>query len=271
MPMIEPQDQSLKALTGLHLWHAPLSSCSQRVRITLAEAGKGFESHLVNLEKGEHATSAYQAIHPKGVVPALVDNGDLIIESIDIIRHVAARNAPGLLDHAGEELLARADAAQSDLKLLTFEFLFRGGPAKPEDEVQTFQANHKNDYLRQFHRDFAAGFAPDRIARAAESTMDGFRHLDTLLADGRVHLCGDEFTLADIAWMPNVHRFALMGWPFERTPHLARWFAHVSQRRSYQTALVDWQPDEVTGAFARYTESRRKEGTDITVFLRDDL
>ncbi|MFT6272695.1 MAG: glutathione S-transferase [Dinoroseobacter sp.] len=32
---IEPIDQSLKTLTGLHLWHAPMSSCSQRVRLGL--------------------------------------------------------------------------------------------------------------------------------------------------------------------------------------------------------------------------------------------
>lgn len=267
MPKIEPKDQSLKSLTGLHLWHAPLSSCSQRVRITLAEAGKGYESHLVNLEKGEHATEAYQAIHPKGVVPALIDDGDLHIESIDIIRHVAARVAPELLSQEGEELLALADASQTDLKLLTFEFLFRGGPPKSDAEAQAFQSNHKNDYLRQFYRDFAAGFEPARVARAVETTMTGFRRLDRVLSDGRSYLCGQEFTLADIAWMPNVHRFALMEWPFDRTPHLARWFAHVSQRPSYQTALVDWQAEEVAGEFTRYTETRRREGTDVAAHL----
>lgn len=268
MPKIEPKDQSLRSLGGLHLWHAPLSSCSQRVRITLAEAGKVYESHVVNLEKGEHATEAYQAIHPKGVVPALVDEGELYIESIDIIRHVAKRVAPELLSQEGEELLALADASQTDLKLLTFEFLFRGGPPKSDTDAQAFQANHHNDYLRQFYRDFAAGFDPDRVARAADNTMDGFRRLDHALSDGRTYLCGEEFTLADIAWMPNVHRFGLMGWPFDRTPNLARWFTHVSQRPSYQSALVDWQPEEVAGAFARYTETRRREGTDITAFLR---
>lgn len=268
MPKIEPKDLSLKALTGLHLWHAPLSSCSQRVRITLAEAGEQFESHLVDLEKGEHASEAYQAIHPKGVVPALVDDGDLIIESIDIIRHIAAHRAPELLTEDGEELLDLADVAQTDLKLLTFEFLFRGGPPQSEAEAQAFQASHKNDYLRQFYRDFATGFAPERIAKAVENTMDGFRHLDAVLADGRSYLCGEAFTLADIAWMPNVHRFSLMGWPFNRTPHLARWFQHVSQRPSYQSALVDWQPERVAGAFARYTETRCQDGTDVVAYLR---
>ena len=113
MPEIEPQNQSLKALTGLHLWHAPMSSCSQRVRIVMAETGQNFESHEVNLERGEHASEAYQAIHPKGVVPALVDNGHLIIESIDIIQHVAGKDSP-LMKAASHEILARADAAQAD-------------------------------------------------------------------------------------------------------------------------------------------------------------
>lgn len=266
MAIIETSNQSLTALRGLHLWHAPLSSCSQRVRITLAEADKGFESHLVDLEKGEHASAAYQAIHPKGVVPALVDDGVLHIESIDIIRHISARTAPELLPPEGEDLLALADASQLDLKLLTFEFLFRGGPAKSDAEAQAFQTNHHNAFLRQFYRDFAAGFDRDRVDRAVTATMEGFQRLDQTLSDGRTYLCGDAFTLADIAWMPNVHRFDLMGWPFDRTPHVARWFAHVSQRPSYQVALVDWEPGEVATAFAAYTAQRQAEGTDITTF-----
>ena len=49
MPRIEPQDTLLKDLSGLHLWHAPMSSCSQRVRIVMAETGQAFESHLIHL------------------------------------------------------------------------------------------------------------------------------------------------------------------------------------------------------------------------------
>lgn len=128
MPEIEPKDPSLKSLEGLHLWHAPMSSCSQRVRIVLAELDKPFVSHVVNLEKDEHATPEYQAIHPKGLVPALVEEGHLYIESIDIIQQMAGTNNP-LAKAASPELLEMADEAQLDLKLLTFEFLFRSGPA----------------------------------------------------------------------------------------------------------------------------------------------
>ena len=102
----------LKSLEGLHLWHAPMSSCSQRVRIALAETGRAYESHVINLEKDEHATPEYQAIHPKGLVPALVDNGHLFIESIDIIRHIAADTAE-LASAASTELLEMATRRSS--------------------------------------------------------------------------------------------------------------------------------------------------------------
>jgi len=274
MPQIEPRDKSLKNLKGLHLWHAPLSSCSQRVRLVLAERGLAFQSHVVNLEAGEHASAAYQAIHPKGVVPALVQDGRLFIESIDIIRHLASDDrdlskgahdlvhlADGALD-----LLYLADGAQADLKLLTFEFLFQGMPPPTEDQAKAFQNAHRNAWLKQFHLDFQAGFDRDRIDHAVRRTAAAFSVVDARLADGRRCLSGDALSLDDIAWLPNAHRFSLMGWPMEQTPFLAAWFERMRARQSYPTALTDWQPDEVTEAFARYTAQRRAQGTDIRMF-----
>ncbi len=260
MPEIEPGDATLKTLKGLHLWHAPMSSCSQRVRIVLAETGQEFESHLVNLEADEHATPEYQAIHPNGLVPALVDDGHLFIESVDIIARMGGTALPV---PSSTDLLDRADAAQADLKLLTFEFLFRMGKPKPPEAIAAFQASHKNDALRQFRLDFAAGFDPDRINAAIARTDDGFRHLDQALSDGRAFFDGAEFTVLDVAWMPNVHRFSLMDWPFDRTPHLARWFERVAQRPSYRTALLDWQNENLMGNLAAYTRKRQADGTDI--------
>ena len=265
MPEIEPKDPSLRSLDGLHLWHAPMSSCSQRVRITLAESDKSFSSHVIHLEKDEHASPEYQKIHPKGLVPALVDNGKLFIESIDIIRHIAGHDSP-LSNVRSQKLLDMADEAQLDLKLLTFEFLFRGGPAPSPEEVKVFQKNHKNEWLQQFRVDFAKGFDPERINDAIARTDAGFQYLDATLSDGRAFLEGDEFTLSDIAWMPNVHRFKLMDWPFERTPKLQKWFENISKRESYQEALLKWQPEPAVSSFGAYTLKRQGEGTDIRSF-----
>lgn len=265
MPEIEPGDPSIRALGGLHLWHAPMSSCSQRVRIVLAEMGQSYESHLVALDKDEHASAAYQAIHPGGLVPALSDDGRLFIESIDIIAHLAAHEAD-LAGSGDPTLLQMADEAQADLKLCTHEFLFRSRPQPSAERAEAFQKTHQNATLRQFKRDMANGFAPERLDAAVRRIDTGFRHLDELLSDGRTYLTGEVFTIDDIAWMPNVHRFDLMGWPFGRTPHLSGWFDLVSQRDSYQTALVAWEPEGTAEKFAAYTEKRRAEGTDIRAF-----
>ncbi|WP_305986082.1 glutathione S-transferase family protein [Roseibium sp. MMSF_3544] len=265
MPEIEPRDPSLKDLEGLHLWHAPMSSCSQRVRIVLAETGKDYTSHLVDLAKDEHASPAYQAIHPNGLVPAFVDDGHLFIESVDIIQQIAGP-ASDLAGSASPDLLKLADEAQLDLKLATHEFLFRGVERGSEESFDAFQENHQNEWLKQFRRDFKVGFEKSRVDAAVTRTDDAFRKLDNLLSDGRLFLTGDTFSLADVAWMPNVHRFDLMGWPFERTPHLQSWFERIAARPSYKDALLAWQNEHAAGAFAAYTRERRSEGTDITAF-----
>ena len=232
---------------------------------TLSEVGRPYESHFINLEKDEHATPEYQRIHPNGLVPAIVEDGRLFIESVDTIRHIAGEGSP-LSDVAAKELLGMADAAQLDLKLLTFEFLFRGGPPPPPDAVEAFRNGHQNAWLQQFRVDFANGFDPDRINDAIARTDAGFEHLDVVLSDGRAFLEGAAFTLSDIAWMPNVHRFRLMDWPFARTPHLAAWFKRVSSRPSYREALLDWQPNPAIESFEAYTKKRQADGTDVRSF-----
>ena len=154
MPIIETDNPALKDLQGIHLWHTGLSTCSQRVRIVLSELGQSFESNIVNLHAGENASDWYQAIHPGGVVPALVHDGRVVIESIDIIDYLEQQFGPGKLrpSDPGQlklmfELMKYANEAQGMLKLLTFEFLFRVGKQMSTEEAALFQKNLHNDKL----------------------------------------------------------------------------------------------------------------------------
>ena len=247
MPVIEPGNPGLRNLRGIHLWHAGLSTCSQRARIALAELGLGFESHIVDLHGGENASEAFQQINPKGVVPVMVHDGAVIIESIDIIAYLDQQFGDGKLRPAEQEgdigrLLKRADEAQPMLKVCTFEFLFRAAPPAPPSVLKGFQKTHKNEWLKNFHRDFQAGFERSRVDEAVNYTHAAFKMLDELCSDDREWLAGDEYSLADIAWLPNFHRFDLVGWPFAHYPNLRRWFAAASARDSYRTALEECEP-----------------------------
>lgn len=268
MPIIEPGNPELKKLQGIHLWHVGMSTCSQRVRVTLEELGLDFESHVVNLQKGEHATREYHEINPKGVVPSLIHDGTLIVESVDIIAYLDSTLGGNKLQPKGQEeeiaaLLAHADAAQAPLKVCTFEFLFSGAPPKSDEDHEKFVAGLQDKKLRQFHRDFRAGFDRDRIHAAVNAVDADFQTLEDRLSDGRTWMTGEDFTIADIAWTPNFHRMDLLRWPLDRYPHLQAWFERVSARPSYESALESWEPKPLFDIALPVLDERRANNDGI--------
>ncbi len=274
MPVRIPGKPELRALKGLHLWHTGLSTCSQRCRIVMAELGQDFESHIVNLTEGENATEWYQAIHPGGVAPALGHDGKIIIESIDIISYLEQAFSPGSLQPETpeqvalmKELMALSNTHQYKLKTLTFEFLFRVGKQMTEEQAAFFQKNQRNESLRKFHREYREGsFNKAVIDEAVDFTHDTFIYLNDLLSDGRTYLLGEKFTLADISWMPNFHRFELLGWSFELYPALNEWFKQVSTRASYQKGLKDWEPTEMLEAARPKMAAREAAGDGMMTY-----
>ena len=88
MAVIVPTNKSVESLEGLHLYHGGISNCSMRVRMTLIEKGLEWESHHLDLKKKENITDDYFGINPNGLVPTLVDNGVVHIESNDIIDYL---------------------------------------------------------------------------------------------------------------------------------------------------------------------------------------
>ena len=123
MPIIEPGREDLKDLNGIHLWHGGMSNCSQRCRITLNELGLEFESYPMNLQAGEHATEEFQQINPNGVVPVLIHDGTVVINSVDIIDYLDnkfgdAHLRPVHLEAEIAESLGHADQAHTRIEIL---------------------------------------------------------------------------------------------------------------------------------------------------------
>ena len=74
----------------LKLYHAKWSLCSQMVRVALHEKGLSYESKLIKLcdqyPDAENLSSEYLNINPKGIVPSLVIDGEIVTESTNIIK-----------------------------------------------------------------------------------------------------------------------------------------------------------------------------------------
>ena len=65
-----------------------MSNCSMRVRMTLEEKSLPWTSHHLDLRTKEAVTPEYFGIHPKGLVPTLVHDGVVHIESNEIIEYL---------------------------------------------------------------------------------------------------------------------------------------------------------------------------------------
>jgi glutathione S-transferase len=64
----------------LELYHNINSVCAQKVRIALKEKGQEAKEHLLTLQ-GDQNDPAYLKLDPNGVVPTLVHDGNVIVES----------------------------------------------------------------------------------------------------------------------------------------------------------------------------------------------
>ncbi len=72
----------------LELYHAHPSTCSQKVRLCLSEKGLDYTSRPVNLRANENLSPAYLALNPNGVVPTLVHDGNVILDSSVICEYL---------------------------------------------------------------------------------------------------------------------------------------------------------------------------------------
>jgi glutathione S-transferase len=72
----------------IELYHFAISTCSQKVRLVLAEKSLEFVSHEVDLMAGRQHDPAYVKLNPKHVVPTLVHDGHVLVESSLIVRYL---------------------------------------------------------------------------------------------------------------------------------------------------------------------------------------
>lgn len=72
----------------LVLYHALLSSFSQKVVLALESLNLGYESRFVNLGIGEQLEPWYLDLNPKGEVPTLKDGDVVLTDSADIIQYL---------------------------------------------------------------------------------------------------------------------------------------------------------------------------------------
>jgi glutathione S-transferase len=187
-------------------------ACSMASHIILAEIGGDYAVEMVDTANGETASGAnYREINPKGKVPALEVEGEVLTEGPAILQFLGDRAANlGLAPTAGTMARARVN------------------------EVLNFTGT-------ELHIAFGPLFNPastDAQKEAARQAVAGkLDWLEARLADGRSHLTGEAFTIADAYAFVVANWANFTGIALSRWPHLSGFMARVGARPAVQRVL----------------------------------
>ncbi len=241
----------VKSWQGLHLLHFQGSACSQKVRIFLAEKGLMWESHPVDLLRQAHATPWFLGINPRGVVPVLVHDGVVHVESNDIMEYLDElpspvpsffpQNASGRA--RVRESLALEDSLHMDLRTITMGFLVPYALAKKSPKVleayeQSGAPDTKRDKEVAWWRAFAKdGVPPDQARASLRAFAAAFDTLEQWLR-ANTWLIGQRISVLEIAWFISLHRLVCAGYPIKRHPRLKTHYESLLKRPSFAQEIT---------------------------------
>ncbi|MDB4977683.1 MAG: gst7 [Myxococcaceae bacterium] len=177
--------------------------------IMLEELGVPYETHWVDIGRGQQHEPSFLRINPNGKIPALLDDDVSIFESGAILVHLAEKTGR-FLPSSGQ---ARSDA-------LSWLFFQVGGIGPMFGQLGHFL--HAPEKI------------PYAIARYRGETERLYGVLDKRLAE--VEYLAGEYGVADIAtvgWAGAIPRFGIAA---ETFPHVSAWLERVGKRPAVQRA-----------------------------------
>lgn len=271
-----PASELVGKLEGLHLFHFDGAPCAQRVRFALREKGleRGRElrfdddspaarrgeagrwvSRRVSLVRKDHMTPTYAAIHPNLVVPALVHDGQLHLESMEIIEYLdeAFGGAPlvpkrdSAVARDAAELTRLGEALHRSVRFVTFRWGLRSLGrlnAKEERNLKKLLLDQRDEErLISFYEGYdrgssAGGFPHEVYVEHLEKLNAAFRELDQRFDDGRAFLTGEELTMADVLWAMKALRLTECGYPFALFPAVLAWFERIASRPAFREGVM---------------------------------
>jgi len=202
------------------------SSTAYRVRIAMNLKGLAYEPAFVSIPKREHRTAEYLAVNPQGLVPALVEDGRVVAQSLAILEFLEERSPEppllpsGLHERAYVRALSQVVACE----------------VHPLNNVRV---------LRYLEEELGAD-ADARNAWYRRWTAEGLAAFEAILA--RYRLAGDFClgnapTMADVCLVPQVYNARRFGCPLDDYPLMLAIAGRCARLEHFLRAFPDTQPD----------------------------
>jgi glutathione S-transferase len=251
----------------LELYHAGLSTASQKVRLALEERGLAWQGHEIDLMAGEQHSEDYRALNPDGTVPTLLHDGGVVHEATLINEYLedAFRERPLRPAHPAERARMRRwpkwvdDSLQVSAGVLVHGIALRPLVLRRFDgDVERALAPITHREIRTWRRSvLLLGLDAPEVREAVVGFDELLERMNAALAHGP-WLCGERYTLADVGLLPFVYRLENLAlerlWSAGRRPLVADWLERAKARRGFQRAIVDWAPEPALAMFRKAGE-----------------
>jgi glutathione S-transferase len=187
----------------------------RKVRIYLAEKGLTLDLVHVPMAQRAHKAAAFMAKNSLGQLPVLeLDDGRFISESIAICRYLEAL-------HPARPLFGGDAYEQAMVEMWIRRVEFRHWA--PMSQVWRNADARTEQVVKTRFKDFGE--------HNRSVVADAMTWIDSELADGRKHLAGENFSMADIVLLCGIDfaKFVKMEMP-DGAKHLRAWYQRVSTR-----------------------------------------
>lgn len=243
----------------LKLYHFWSSTCSRKVRLTLAEKKIDWVSHHIDIvSKLENLEPNYVKINPNGVVPTLEHDGKIIIESNVIIEYLddVFRENSLRPKNSYQCALMRLwlDLAETKIhkNINIISYNKRHVPRanqlfSKEEQLSNIERFPEIEKRAVMLKRFKNGVSKDDEKLATDCLVEAMDQMERTLVNSE-WLAGTEFSLADIAIAPFIERFeangieTLVDWG--KRPKTGNWWKRVQGRPSFIEAYSFQDPNK---------------------------
>jgi len=233
--------------SSLVLYHAWASTCSQKVRLALAEKGLVWQGRVINLRAFEHLTPEFMALNPDAMVPVLLHDGLALRESSvinDYLEDVFPQPPLMLAGARGRALVGMwsrfiDDVVSPAIKKPSFmanmrPYLQTVPAAAIEEMVRRMPNPATGERWRQAAQE---GIASEELEQSHADLRRALARMESSLTEGP-WLTGAQYTLADVNMAPFIERMdGLPGYCLSRDwPRVADWLARLRARPAFTAA-----------------------------------
>jgi len=233
---------------SLEIYHWEPTVNSGELLICLHEKGIAFTSRYVDLLAFEQHSPEFLALNPRGEVPVLVHDGQVLTETTLVLEYLDAAFPGAALvpDNAAERYHMRVwTKCANDYIVPALAVL--GWHERMAGKVAALDRESINARLERLPQDRRVvwqvalddAFAPEQLARAAQHLNVVARRMEDAL-EGSEWLAGCSYSLADIAVYPAASAFQALrpdAINAASLPRLAGWLERMRERPAVRAAL----------------------------------